>query len=86
MPPSVKPPSTPLSPPVPAPAPSVVHVFRAGNSLARIASAYGVTVEQLIAANNLARANSVGDGRRLVIPLDRPAAGAPTKPRPDRSG
>jgi LysM repeat protein len=85
MPPSVKPPSAPLPPPA-APAPSVVHVFRAGDSLARIASAYGVTVEQLVAANNLARANSVKDGHRLKIPLDRPAAGAPTKRRPDRSG
>lgn len=79
------------SPSAPAPvpsvsAPSVVHVFRAGDSLARIASAYGVTVEQLVAANNLAGAGSVGDGSRLVIPLDRPAWGAPTEPRSGRSG
>jgi hypothetical protein len=85
MPPPGKPPST-LSRPPAASATPVVHVFRAGDSLARIASAYGVTVEKLVAANNLAGADSVADGQRLVIPLGRPERGGPTEPRSVRSG
>ncbi len=70
--------------PVPAPARStqtVVHVFRAGDSLARIASAYGIAVEQLLAANNLEGTAAVLDGQRLLIPMgpDGPA-------RPAKSG
>jgi len=82
-----KPTSTPLPrPAASASAPFVVHLFRAGDSLARIAAAYGVTVEQLVAANNMAEADSVADGQRLMIPLDRPGGGAPAEPRSVRSG
>ncbi len=55
--------------------PSVIHVARAGDTLARIASAYGVTLEQLAAANRLAPNAVIADGQRLVIPLAPPRAG-----------
>jgi len=82
---SVRPPGMSPSTP-PASAQSVVHVFRAGESLGRIASVYGVTVEQLVRANNLAGAGSVEDGFRLVIPLDRPRGSGPAEPRFGRYG
>jgi hypothetical protein len=50
----------------------VIHVFRAGDSLARIADLYGISVEQLVAANGLRTPDAVVDGQRLQIPLGRP--------------
>jgi len=65
--------------------PRIVHVFRQGESLARIAAVYGVTVEQIVAANNLVAPFDVSDGRRLVIPVTPPSTpGAP--PAQARSG
>ncbi len=61
-------------PPVAAP-PSVIHVARAGDTLAWIASAYGVTLEQLATANRLTPNAVIGDGQRLIIPLAPPPAG-----------
>jgi LysM domain. len=55
----------------------VVHVLRAGDSLARIATAYGLTVEQIATANGLTLNDAVADGTRLVIPLGPPAASLP---------
>ncbi len=55
--------------------PSVIHLARAGDTLARIASAYGVTPEQLAAANDLTPNAAIGDGQRLVVPLAPPPAG-----------
>ena len=49
--------------------PAVIHVARDGDSLALIAARYGLTVEQIVAANNLASPASVRDGQRLLIPL-----------------
>ena len=73
-----------------APATSVIHVFRGGDSLARIASAYGLSVEQLASANGLTFDTVVTDGTRLVIPLRPPASGvlraAPGVRRTDRTG
>ena len=51
---------------------TVVHVFRDGDSLPKLASKYGLTVEQLSTANGLARDAAVTNGTRLVIPLVRP--------------
>jgi LysM repeat protein len=50
------------------PAGSVIHVFRAGDSLASIASKYGLTVGELLTANQLF-ADGPSDGTPLVIPL-----------------
>ncbi len=58
--------------------PAVIHVARAGDTLARIASAYGVTLEQLAMANGLAPNAAIRDGQRLVIPLPPSPAGGRT--------
>ena len=50
---------------------AVIHVLREGDSLARIATSYGLTVEQIAAANGLAPNAPVAPGTRLVIPLAR---------------
>ncbi len=44
------------------------HTVRAGESLYRIAQQYGVTVESIVAANQLRDAGQVMAGRVLVIP------------------
>ena len=49
--------------------PAVIHVARDGDSLALIAARYGLTVDQIVGANNLASPASVRDGQRLLIPL-----------------
>jgi murein DD-endopeptidase MepM/ murein hydrolase activator NlpD len=51
-----------------------VHVVQAGETLFRIAQTYGVTVDDLVTANDLTDRNVIHVGQRLVIP----AAGAPT--------
>jgi LysM repeat protein len=51
---------------------TVIHVFRAGDSLARIATKYGLTVEQIAGRNGLAPDSLVADGTRLVIPIGTP--------------
>jgi len=48
---------------------AVIHVAREGDSLALIAARYGLTIEQIVAANNMASPASVRDGQRLLIPL-----------------
>ena len=44
------------------------HVVQAGETLYSIATRYGVTVEAIMAANDLANANFIYVGQRLVIP------------------
>lgn len=60
--------------------PTVIHVVRAGDSLDRIAGAYGIAPEAIAAANALVPPAAVTAGQRLVIPL-----GSAT-PRPSRPG
>jgi hypothetical protein len=60
-----------------SPGPTVVHVLRAGDSLAAIAAADGLTEERLATANGLTLNVTVADGARLVIPLGLPAASVP---------
>lgn len=73
-----------------APGTTVVHVLRAGDSLDRIAAAYGLTVEQIATANGFTLDDVVAVGTRLVIPLGLPAASGPgpdpSQGRADRSG
>lgn len=45
-----------------------VHVVAGGESLASIASQYGVTVQTLISTNDLSNPNFIYSGQRLVIP------------------
>ena len=59
----------PPGPTVPA---TVVHVFRAGDSLARIAAKYDLTAEQVAGRNGLASDSSIAEGTRLVIPIGMP--------------
>jgi hypothetical protein len=56
---------------------TVIHVFRAGDSLTRIATVYGLTVEQIATANGFTLTDAVADGTRLVIPLGAPAVSVP---------
>jgi LysM repeat protein len=45
-----------------------VHVVQVGDNLFRISLRYGVTIEALLRANNLANANLIYVGQRLRIP------------------
>jgi hypothetical protein len=53
---------------------TVIRVFREGDSLLKLATTYGLTVEQLSAANGLTLNAKVADGTPLVIPLSPPAS------------
>jgi LysM repeat protein len=65
----------------------VILVFRAGDSLARIAAAYGLTVEQIATSSGLTFNDVVAEGTRLVIPLGRPPASVPgAGPKPTARG
>ena len=55
-----------------SPGTTVVYVFRAGDSLARIATKYGLTVEDLMIANRIPFGAQIPDGTRLLIPLGLP--------------
>jgi LysM repeat protein len=57
--------------------PTVIYVFRMGDSLARIATTYGLSIEQIVATNQLDPNVPVTDGARLVIPIDRPPGDIP---------
>jgi len=58
---------TPTTPPTPTAAPQV-HVVRPGESLSAIAASYGITVADLMAANNIKDANAIQAGQELKIP------------------
>ncbi len=57
----------PASTRTPAPAPTT-HLVTAGETLTQIAARYGVTVQALQAANNLADPNLILTGQTLIIP------------------
>jgi len=48
---------------------STIHIVRSGETLQSIAAEYGITVEQIVAANKLQNANVIVTGQRLVIPV-----------------
>ena len=60
------------APPVPPTATptgeAVVHTIKRGQTLSQIALAYGVTVDAIVAANNLADPNRIITGQTLIIP------------------
>lgn len=51
-----------------APPGARIHTVQAGETLLAIARQYGVTVEALVAANNLADPNTLAVGQQLIIP------------------
>ena len=56
-----------------------VHVVQRGETLYRIAQRYGTTVQDLVAANNLANPNLIHWGQKLIIP---DAMASPAEPLP----
>lgn len=63
--------SAPAPNPNPSPNPGTgqtIHIVQAGETLQIIATRYGRTWQQIAAANNLANANQIYAGQRLVIP------------------
>ena len=63
---------TPTDTPVPAAeqrTEEVIYVVVAGDTLGKIADRYGVSIEALIAANNIANPNVLEVGQELVIPV-----------------
>lgn len=56
---------------------STVYVVQRGDTLARIAARYGVSISALAAANGIRNANLIYTGQRLVIPGKSAPASAP---------
>ncbi|GMR10638.1 MAG: hypothetical protein BMS9Abin28_1459 [Anaerolineae bacterium] len=61
----------------PTPEGPLTYVVEEGDSLASIADQFGVTIDQLIAANSLVDPNNIGVGSQLIIPD--PDADLPTE-------
>jgi len=62
----------------------VVHIVGPGQTLFRIARAYGVSLAALIEANRLRSPNAIAAGQRLLVPGARaPVAVAPRRPLSD---
>ncbi len=59
------------------PFPSTVHLVQPGEGLYGIAIAYGVTVEEIMKANNLTDRGTINSGQRLTIPDPRRLPQAP---------
>ena len=74
---TVEPSQTPEPSETPTPAGPIAYVVEEGDSLASIADQFGVTIDQLIAANNLVDPNNIGVGSQLIIPD--PDADLPTE-------
>ncbi|MFQ5399454.1 MAG: LysM peptidoglycan-binding domain-containing protein [Anaerolineae bacterium] len=55
------------------------HVVQAGETLARIAQQYSVTVDAIAAANNIVNVHSISAGQTLIIPAPGAETAAPTE-------
>lgn len=61
--------TVPRQPQVTWPAPAgIYHIVGSGQNLYRISQAYGVSVKEIMRANNIQDANQIGVGERLFIP------------------
>jgi LysM repeat protein len=70
---STVPTAVPSPTPIPTPA-QVVYTVKAGDSLSGIAAAYGVTVEDILAANpSITDPNKIAPGDKIVIPQPLPS-------------
>jgi len=68
---------------LPSPTPTVVyHVIGAGEALSAIAVRYGVSVEDLAAANGIEDPNVIQEGQKLVIPGPTPEPTMTVVPTP----
>jgi LysM repeat protein len=56
------------SAPRPTPTIAALYVVQAGDTLSAIAERFGVTVDELVAANNLTDPNFLQPGQTLLIP------------------
>ena len=72
-----EPSATPEPTETPTPEGPLTYVVEEGDSLASIGDQFGVTIDQLIAANNLVDPNNIGVGSQLIIPD--PDADLPTE-------
>lgn len=57
------------APDVTATPPGTIYIVRAGDTLSRIAQQYGVTIDDLMAANDLTDPNLLNVGQTLIIPV-----------------
>jgi len=64
--------ASPAAPRAAAPAKARVHDVRPGDTLFGIAAGYGITLDQLLRANNLSRSATIQPGQKLLIPPERP--------------
>jgi LasA protease len=53
------------------------YVVKAGDTLAKIASSFGLTVDDLVKANNITNPNLLGVGQMLIVPVSTPSADGP---------
>ncbi|MBS4023612.1 MAG: LysM peptidoglycan-binding domain-containing protein [Dethiobacter sp.] len=63
----------PIASPLPGPGPfpkptGTIYVVRSGDSVWKIAQMFGVSMESIIAANNLQNPNLIFPGQQLIIP------------------
>ncbi len=65
---TLEPSRTPEPSDTPTPSGPLTYVVEEGDSLASIADQFEVTIDQLIAANNLADPSNIGVGSQLIIP------------------
>ena len=59
---------------IPTPTPAGYYVVRPGDTLSKIADDYAMTVDEIMALNNISDPNSIQAGQRLLI--EEPAASA----------
>ena len=59
------------------------YTVQAGETLGWIAMVFGCTVEEIVAANNLADANSINAGQTIIIPVNATETGPSRKLIPD---
>jgi LysM repeat protein len=76
----------PQTSPIPEPPASTtpasgIHIFRTGESLVSIASQHGLTLDELVAANDLPLMVPVAEGTRLVV-TSQPSDGTAEPIRP----
>lgn len=66
--PTVVPTPTPVVTPAPTPVPVRTYIVQQGDTLSAIATAFGVSVQAIVEANNLPSADDIVIGQRLIIP------------------